>query len=611
MEIIKIIFIFNSLLLLLYFFGNLFVSNISKSQDAPTVIFFSLLIGWITIILATSLYFTGFKTIHIGWLILLLIALFKKRFRISIHLNIKGKYLIVLLLFANLLLLYTFYNNYELHFSYFRTPFLDFIYYSNLSYSLIHSGYENYNIFNNLLPLKGATPYHYSDLWLNGIVSYVSGIPNIKALELITYPVGYVMLFFGAWGLLNNIKYHKYNFILAFFFLHFSGICKNELFGFSPWMQNVIMFSFDGIIFPKLLPVTLFMLAAVLQYEEQKRIHFRVLLFLTFIVFSYFLATVGIVSLVVMLAAYEMWRSRHLEPYSILLISSFIFIPLFYYLYGVPLANDVSLSMERLTSIQFMKFCIGELISVSLKIVSVYILFIPLLFFIPYRRPPFYFLITSIISCIIIYAIMKKTDDSFQIITNYTVPLLNIALFFFSYKVVSDNTSKSVRYYFMAVLLFHFIFKVYDTNRMKSKIDLTEVAFEKKAIQLLQNKNKIVGVFSKLQNDEYIYKKTHLMIPASYLYSTYSNYQPINLSVLDWDLNSQMDSIVVRSSVYYNYCKQHYYSDQQQLKLKYIDSLGINVLILKNYNFDSLPDLLKNRAIQKFKYKDETVIILD
>ncbi|MBP8193354.1 MAG: hypothetical protein KAX69_07090 [Chitinophagales bacterium] len=389
MEQIKIIFVYNLFVLLMYFLGSILVNNFTQKKEIYTNIFFSLLTGWIGVILAGSLAFTHFKTIHVGWLLLILIALIKKRFNIQFSWKIRPAEILMVTLFSNSLLLYAFYINYGFDLNYFQTPFKDFVFYANISRSIVESGYENYNIFNELVPIKGATPYHYSEIWFNGIVSYLSKLPNVKIMVLITYPIGRLIAFFGIWAILNKIYTSRFNFLLAFMFLHFCGICKNEL-GFSHWIENLGIFYYDVFYFMKLFPITLFFIAALLTYLEFGKVTFKTFLFLSFIAFSYFLAIIGIGILLSLLLLEKMIREKKPDYYSIALVTCFLYIPLFYFLYRVPMVNKLSLDLEYLTSLQFLKFCIGEIISVTLRNFVNYILFIPLLFFIPYKKPYIY-----------------------------------------------------------------------------------------------------------------------------------------------------------------------------------------------------------------------------
>ena len=610
MEQIKIIFVYNLFVLLMYFLGSILVNNFTQKKEIYTNIFFSLLTGWICVILAGSLAFSHFKTIHIGWLLLILIALIKKRFNIQFSWKIRPTEILMVSLFSNSILLYAFYINYGFDLNYFQTPFKDFVFYANMSRSIVESGYENYNIFNELIPLKGATPYHYSEIWFNGIVSYLSKLPNVKVMVLITYPIGRLIAFFGIWAILNKIYTSRFNFLVAFMFLHFCGICKNEL-GFSHWIENLGIFYYDVFYFMKLFPITLFFIAALLTYLEFGKVTFKTFLFLSFIAFSYFLAIIGIGILLSLLLLEKMIREKKPDYYSIALVTCFLYIPLFYFLYRVPMANNLSLDLEYLTSLQFLKFCIGEIISVTLRNFVNYILFIPLLFFIPYKKPYIYIICLSILGCIISSSILRYTDDHFQIVTNYGVPLLNLVIFVFAFYVSRNSSNQILRYYITGVLIFHFLLKIYDFNSYKEMVSRQQIVYEQKVTETMQNKVKMAAIFLHLPDSSHQSKKTYVTFPASFIFNTYPDYMPVNLSVLDWPLITTLDSIVVQSSVFYQFHIKHPELSNEDLKLKFIRDYDIRTIILDNYAEEDLPETLRKIEYKKYSYKNESVLFFE
>lgn len=79
--------------------------------------------------------------------------------------------------------------------------------------------------------------------------------------------------------------------------------------------------------------------------------------------------------------------------------------------------------------------------------------------------------------------------------------------------------------------------------------DKQQVAYEQKVTDALKNKEKMDAVFLNLPDSEYVSKRTYLNIPASYLFSTYPDYKPVNLSVLDWPLRDALDSRIIQCSI--------------------------------------------------------------
>ena len=114
----------------------------------------------------------------------------------------------------------------------------------------------------------------------------------------------------------------------------------------SHWIENLGIFYYDVFYFMKLFPITLFFIAALLTYLEFGKVTFKTFLFLSFIAFSYFLAIIGIGILLSLLLLEKMIREKKPDYYSIALVTCFLYIPLFYFLYRVHMVNKLSLDLE-------------------------------------------------------------------------------------------------------------------------------------------------------------------------------------------------------------------------------------------------------------------------
>lgn len=113
-----------------------------------------------------------------------------------------------------------------LHFSFKENTFYvisDDIYdYASTSYQLVHYGYENRNsILANFYPdlFKGIQPYHYYELWLNGIFTKFTYGSYVYTLLFVTYPflIWLLVLVFLSFIEYFQIKKYKNLFVLLFF----------------------------------------------------------------------------------------------------------------------------------------------------------------------------------------------------------------------------------------------------------------------------------------------------------------------------------------------------------------------------------------------------------
>ena len=84
----------------------------------------------------------------------------------------------------------------------------DGVFYGEISRCLIENGNENTfgaaNFIGNDFHFQ--TPYHYFELWLNGIVSFITGINPIHTLYLVIYPFFMILLLSGGQGSLKIIS---------------------------------------------------------------------------------------------------------------------------------------------------------------------------------------------------------------------------------------------------------------------------------------------------------------------------------------------------------------------------------------------------------------------
>ncbi|MFM7683114.1 MAG: hypothetical protein ACKO7P_10260 [Bacteroidota bacterium] len=93
----------------------------------------------------------------------------------------------------------------------YNIPHLDYNTYSITSQSLIDFGKENRELVSNKLfpnETNGVSPYHYFELWLNGLFHFIFKISPLKTLFFITYPLLKTTVFIGIVSV-ALMKVHK------------------------------------------------------------------------------------------------------------------------------------------------------------------------------------------------------------------------------------------------------------------------------------------------------------------------------------------------------------------------------------------------------------------
>ncbi len=93
----------------------------------------------------------------------------------------------------------------------------DHIAQANFSYFVAQTGQENeFHILNLLDPAyRGATPYHYLELWLNAGLADLLGAPHVYCLGLVTFPSIFMLCWLGLLALARQVGLHPMVGLLA------------------------------------------------------------------------------------------------------------------------------------------------------------------------------------------------------------------------------------------------------------------------------------------------------------------------------------------------------------------------------------------------------------
>ncbi len=236
--------------IVLYFIGNTFINIILKSSiSCPRNIFYSIFWGSILTVTITAIIATRFSTIFL--IIIIPIILFT-RAKISVE-AISWKtwrwyiFLIPLLFFVTTLWLQ--------FFPYGANVEQDMPFYSKISIYLFKSGIENtQHYFNENVNHKiGNTPYHYFELWFNGLIKKClsSHYSSMFVLRMFTIPFFIVLMLIGYMNFLkqnNSIKI----FVLSIFFIilvTFINYTKLVNFGKPSWGISNHFFTRSNFVF--------------------------------------------------------------------------------------------------------------------------------------------------------------------------------------------------------------------------------------------------------------------------------------------------------------------------------------------------------------------------
>jgi len=272
-------------LLVCYFVGKIYIDLFfSKEQqtlqyNSFTIASLNLSVGIIIIVVLTAVFSTFFKTLYLWPFVFILIPIFKnKKNSISIVFkNIKkGNDTTLFFILATIIFLLNFITFYNIQ----KSPFYDFLFLGKISSGLISFHSENlFAGYGSFYANPTQMLYHYSDLWLTGLISLITQVSETKTLIYITYPVLNFATLLISISIFSHFITSKIFYILGGFGL-FYGI-KLFLPISTPFWELVI--NFRGIPFVysfKLLPIYLIGLMAMLLYMNDHKKY-------TFILFSF------------------------------------------------------------------------------------------------------------------------------------------------------------------------------------------------------------------------------------------------------------------------------------------------------------------------------------
>lgn len=255
------------LLALGFLVNSLLFKNIRGSN------YFNLLIGTLTIVIPFALFKSDFLTVNTGFLIFPAvyflfywksISLSNSRFFLA---DFRYISLIPMLLASSFFFLIRAYMDFIPGFGFFEHD-TDIVYYSKISAYLRDKGIETSTV--NYFEDKGPVPYHYFELWLNALVSSVTGILSLKSFKLITIPFLQTLLFCGVVDLVKKRIYTLYAYLIGIFIIFLSGTSPFFLKEIS-FFQNASTFHLSFMT-PKLLAVAAFSLPALILWDNKERV---------------------------------------------------------------------------------------------------------------------------------------------------------------------------------------------------------------------------------------------------------------------------------------------------------------------------------------------------
>ncbi|MFA6925109.1 MAG: hypothetical protein WC223_12765 [Bacteroidales bacterium] len=474
-------------------FFSVFRTEIYNKQKKYLNLFLELVVGITIIVVFYAIIRTSFKTINVLFLLLFVFFIYKKLsnrhklFNNKITFDFRSflkNILILIILFIPVYLYQGYlFLGYKLNI-YMPNP--DHFFNSNVAYCIDKSGIENRNRVLDLLFSAFSNkivPYHYFELWLNGILSNVFGVYSYLSLIFMTYPILILIIFIGIISLIEHIgKVNFYGIIFCFILLLIDGVYfnfyeKSSILKYNTFYTNISVFSLFGC---KYCPIYIFGLLS-LNLLIRNNITFG-LCFLTACAITsigVFPGILGGLILICLWLIYKKIKANEIKSILIYLFVFTVFSILFYKLFGDPnTQNYVRKGSYVYTffygKIYFIDFkrIIGSIIIPVIQLIVICFPFfvIPLVYFKrikafcksnSYNYNILIFALSVIATGLLTASLNDKIIDSKQIFQDL-LPLLLI-IFYFSLLIifVSFNNNKKSKIYFLLVIFLYAFYTQY------------------------------------------------------------------------------------------------------------------------------------------------------
>ena len=258
----------------IYFIGGLFVSIFLNKTNVPIhepddFSAYSMPTGFVVLTLLIAVISCGYKTLYLIPFVILLIAVFYKRFKINFSLYRNS---IRITFFQFCLAFFVFFYNYLIYYRNDGFLFCDLRFYGKIGEHLLQNGIESTNTLYLHFFKDNFNLYHFSDLWLTSLFSSLFNLPGVSVLVYVVYPFLHLTTLFIVIYLFKGYfkKSRFWSILIAIGVLYgskyfFSFSSSNELIGQVPTFRGFP----SSMLYNKLLPIYVLLLYSFLLYRNR------------------------------------------------------------------------------------------------------------------------------------------------------------------------------------------------------------------------------------------------------------------------------------------------------------------------------------------------------
>jgi len=475
----------------------------------------------------------------------------------------------------------------------------DFIFYAKVSDYIINTGIERNNL-NYVTEINYTIPYHYYDLWLNGLLGKLFQVNYLATLTNITYNLNFIIVFLGILVFIESILiFYNKQFNFSKIFLLTTLVFFSTSF-YHPFLQKFIKQidiagNFDIFESPKLFPIYITCIFIYLSIIFKNHGLFFLSLILCGLLYPTTIPAFYSISFLIILFDYFLIKKiKNHFNYLVLLMLSAMFFIIFYKFTGNNIKNDAFFS-------SILQINLADLIKMFIipfaTIFFVLILYFPYLLLIKskilfdkfYIKNSFYFMIAILAISLTVWAIGNKAQNSVQLFYNPFTPVLHVFLYL---SILTVYLFADKKWIYITTLILLVNVSVNAHKIFFDKPSKNDKDFVLKVAKAVEQKNRLGAfIFSPeyyLNNINNFFSKIYFVYPpASFLSYFDTQYHPISLSIFDTKYDStskffQTEKLLMENSEFYQFV------ETQKKNNQFKSILQSQVDFIKKYNIQWL-----------------------
>ncbi len=247
--------------------GYLILRRVSFALKPGALFFLRCFVGLLVWVSLYSIWKTNGITFNIAILAFLIFLFVGKKSDTEKSPPLQYRYILIGLFFFSfcfILKCFSFYN-FSAHLP--NIPHNDVLFYTTVSDFIGQTGQENIENFRNVVDssVHGLFPYHFFELWMNSFLSTAFHHNSLWTFELLTHPLLLTFVALGFYALMEELTNGRSSIFLimaSLGWLFFAGLSID-----FPKMNIAPM---NGVLYPKLLGIYLFILASSLFFISRQ-----------------------------------------------------------------------------------------------------------------------------------------------------------------------------------------------------------------------------------------------------------------------------------------------------------------------------------------------------